>query len=236
MNGIGLSVDESSVKNIKALLSLNFRIALYAKGVQVGPGNTPGVGETIEYHFVRDKQYDDIPNFAELEMQVNCVLCKSRIGDSLKICGLKKPFSELQALFQNQRLTGNYTLFFERQRIAVFPFDWYPCFEKIDLSDPRGSNDPRWKEIEATIKMLPSIAEELANKEEMIQKRKKDKEDAAKREKEEKERLKREEENKKREESRKKMEELAKSLEMLSKAEDHPDNFTNFMNSAMKKK
>lgn len=224
MNGIELSDETSKIKDIKALLSLNFRIALYVKGVQVGPKETPGVGETIEYHFVRDKQYDDHPDTA---MSVNCVLCKSRIGDSLKLCGLKRSFADLQALFQNQRLTGNYTLFFERYRIAVFPYDWYACFEK---NDP---NDSRWKEIETTIKMLPAISAELATKEELEQKRKRDKEEATKREKEEEERKKRDEENRKREESRKKMEELAKSLEIVAKAEDNPDDFANFMNNMM---
>jgi hypothetical protein len=226
----GIEIKKPSVGDIKALLSLNFRIAVYVKAVQVGAKETPGVGEEIEYHFVRDKQNDENPLAVGLEMQVNCVLCKSKIGDSLKLCGMAKPFTEIVPLFEVARLTGNYALYFERTRVSVFPFNWYPCFEK---EDPK---DPRWKEIEDTIPMLPSITLDLMNMEEMQKKQKRDKETAAKREQEEQEKKKREDENKKREESRRKMEELAKALEKTARADENPENFVKFMEDAMKNK
>lgn len=226
----GIEIKKPSIGDIKALLSLNFRVAVYIRAVQVGAVETPGVGEEIEYHFVRDKQNDENPLAAGLEMQVNCVLCKSKIGDSLKFCGMAKPFTDLKPLFEVPRLTGNYILYFERFRISVFPFNWYPCFEK---DDPK---DPRWKEIESTLPMLPSITLDLINMEELQRKQKRDNEDAAKREQEEREKQKREEETKKREESRRKMEELSKALEKNIRAEDDPENYMKFMQEAMKKK
>lgn len=246
MEGIDITKNPS-VADVKVLLSLNFRIAVYLKALQAPGKETPGVGELIEYHFVRDKQNDGNAQFSGLEMQVNCVLCKSRIGDSLKLCGLKRPFSELKVLFELPRLTGNHVLYFERTGVSVYPFDWYACFEtpdpgfrrnfeKTGSKDARASKDPRWQEIATTIQMLPKLSADFASLEEIHKKQKRDKEDTEKRAKEEEERKKREEENKKREESRRKMEELVKSLEVVARADDNPDNFAKFMETAMAKK
>lgn len=218
---------ECNVGEIKALLSLNFRIAVYLR--EIGTAGKESLGELIEYHFVRNKQYDGISNI-DLEMQVNCVLCKSKIGDSLKLCGITKSFTDFKPVFEIPRLTGNYVLYFERYRIAVFPFNWYPCFEKDD------SSDPRWKEIEATLPMIPSLSLNLVNMEELQKKNKREKEESQKREKEEQEKKRRDEENRKREESRRKMEELARSLEIAARADDNPEEFAKFMMNAMKKK
>lgn len=220
---------KTAITEIKALLTLNLRIAVYIKAIHVGPLNgpvAPGEGEEIIYHFVRDRRNDHDPLLTGSPMQVNCVLCKSKIGDPLKFCGMTKPFTELSPLFQLPRLTGNNLLFFERTRISVYPFNWYPCFEK---DDPK---DPRWVEVKRQIPLLAEAASDLEKMETARKLQQRQHEETVKREQEEQEIKKAEEAAKKREESRRKMEELARTLiesaldrEREKSKNDNPNSF-----------
>lgn len=183
-------------KEVKALLSQNLRIAVYFTSIEEDK-------EDVVYHFVRDKKKETL-----FEMKVNCVMCKSRIGDPLKLCGLTKTFEEFMIIFKLPKLTGNNTLYFERKRVAIFPFDWHACFEKDARLDSTRL-DPRWQEIKQKISDLDKISGDLitfenTQKKEIEEKKRMEKEI------EEKKRLEKiREDQAKREIARKRMEKLA---------------------------
>ena len=193
LDGIELpSGKNPTEKEVKALLSLNFRIAVYFTSIEEDK-------EDIVYHFVKDSLHGVSQS---AEMKVNCVMCKSRMGDSLKLCGITKPFDEFLLVFRLPKLTGNNTLYFERKRVSIFPFDWHACFEKDVI-------DPRWEEIKQKISDLDRISGDLITFEN-VQKREAEEKKRLEKSLEEKKRLeKMQEEQAKREIARKRMEKLA---------------------------
>ncbi len=194
----GVEFKFESGSQIKALFSFNFRIAAYIRSLG---GENPKESETsrtgsldseeIEYHF--------ISGVSPPITSVTCVLCKSRIGDALKLQGLSIDFDKFIDLFKSPKLTGNGTLYFEKYRLALFPFDWYTCFESLVPGN-------RFEEIINILPSIPEIAKDL----ECMENIEKDREITEKQKKEE---QRKQEEEQRREESRRKMEELVKTLE-----------------------
>lgn len=223
-NGLRLPGDLQVSRGIlKAAISSNLRIVITLR-VTTPPGSIaklPEDAEIVKYHFIRDSRHDKTPGYASLNVtEVTCVQVVSNIGDALKLFGNTFTFDNFaDAIFGGNKLTGDHSLYLEKIDIAVFPYDWYDCFEK---NDPE---DPRWVAIREILPRLDEIANSQQREAFARAERLKQEEDAKRRLALEAALKREEEERKKRDESRRKMQELQAALEQRIREENDPEEF-----------
>lgn len=122
-------------KELQILFQLNVRLSITFKVTKIGQNFEKDIsieGEQIEYHFISSKP----------DNKINCVFCKSIFGDFIGLCGLTYTFDEFVKFYSEYYIYKN-NITFEKTRIALFPNDWYACFEK-DVFDKRWRNSKHY--------------------------------------------------------------------------------------------
>lgn len=137
-----------NAKELKTLFSMRIRISVTLKAISAAesikiPGDVPIEGETLEYQFIMDDVNTN---------NINCVFCKSVLGDFLGFCGLKYIFDDFVKFYEESRVIKN-NVTFEKIRVACFPFAWYDCFEENTF------DERKWGEVRNTILSLKTITD-----------------------------------------------------------------------------
>ena len=101
--------------------------------------------DILEYHFQK------VPGTKDRVKSVICKYFSSTIEDKLSIYGSVKSIEKLEKLNLQEKVTENYTVYYDRCGTKLYSEDWRPCFNTI--SDRK----PMQRRIE---KMLPDLEEE----------------------------------------------------------------------------
>jgi hypothetical protein len=141
----------------------NFAYYLLTKGLRIGvllkrdepPNNpwapfekesdadktaSPDKTEIVEYHFIL-RRVDD----AEI---IKCVMYKSLTDDPLRYFGTNVSIIEFRNILST-KISKNYTTYYSCVSVKVYPYDWYPCFEK-DMQGRMKIVSIRLRELESS--------------------------------------------------------------------------------------